>query len=216
LFDLFDLTGQCVLVTGASSGIGRHAAGVFAHAGAKVAVAARRRHRLTNFVGEIHGAGGQAYPVGLDVTDEGAIDAAFEEIEADFAPIDILFNNAGTTTSKPPFEHTAEDWRAVIDTNLNSAWFMASAVAKRMAARGDALPPGGGSIINTTSVGATRTMVRVPAYMASKAGLAHLTQQMAMEVAPMRIRVNSIAPGLFVTEMSTAYIRIEHGKEMLS
>jgi NAD(P)-dependent dehydrogenase (short-subunit alcohol dehydrogenase family) len=114
---------------------------------------------LADLVGEINGAGGQAYPVGLDVTDEGAIDAALEEIEAHFAPIDVLINNTGTTISKTLFEHTADDWSAVIDTNLNGAWFMASAVAKRMAARGDALPPGGGSIINTTSVGATQTMV---------------------------------------------------------
>ena len=213
--DRFDLTGRCVLVTGASSGIGRHAATVFAGAGAKVAVAARRQDRLADLVGEIDSAGGQAYAVGLDVTDEAAIDAVLDDIESRFAPIDVLFNNAGTTISKPPFEHTAEDWRAVIDTNLNGAWFMASAVAKRMAARGDALPPGGGSIINTTSVGATRTMVRVPAYMASKAGLAHLTRQMAMELAPMRIRVNSIAPGLFVTEMSADYIKTERGQEML-
>lgn len=214
--DRFDLTGRCVLVTGASSGIGRHAAGVFAHAGAKVAVAARRQERLADLVREIDRVGGQAYPVGLDVTDERAIDGALEKIETYFAPIDVLFNNAGTTISKPPFEHTGEDWREVINTNLNGAWFMASAVAKRMAARRADLPPGGGSIINTTSVGATRTMARVPAYMASKAGLAHLTRQMAMELAPMRIRVNSIAPGLFVTEMSAAYIKTERGKQMLS
>jgi NAD(P)-dependent dehydrogenase (short-subunit alcohol dehydrogenase family) len=93
---------------------------------------------------------------------------------------------------------------------------MASAVAKRMAARGGALPSGGGSIINTTSVGATRAMARVPAYMGSKAGLAHLTWKMAMELAPMRIRVNSIAPGMFVTEMSADDIKTERGKEMLS
>ena len=159
MVERFDLTKRCVLVTGASSGTGRHAAGLFAQAGTKVAVAARRRYRLADLVGEINGAGGQAYPVGLDVTDEGAIDAALEEIEAHFAPIDVLINNTGTTISKTLFEHTADDWSAVIDTNLNGAWFMASAVAKRMAARGDALPPGGGSIINTTSVGATQTMV---------------------------------------------------------
>ncbi|MCX8231976.1 MAG: SDR family NAD(P)-dependent oxidoreductase [Alphaproteobacteria bacterium] len=108
-------------MTGAFSGIGWHAAEVFAHAGAKMAVAARRWHRLTNLVGEIDGAGGQAYPVGLDMTDEGAIDGALDEIEAHFAPIDVLFNNAGTTVSKPLFEHTAEDWRAFSDTNLNGA-----------------------------------------------------------------------------------------------
>lgn len=214
--DRFDLTERCVLVTGASSGIGRHAATLFAEAGAKVAVAARRRDRLDAVVAEIEGAGGWAYAVGLDVSDAAAVETALDDIEARFAPIDVLFNNAGTTRSKPPFDHTPEEWRAVIDTNLNGAWYMASAVAKRMAARGDGLPAGGGSIINTTSVGATRTMIRVPAYMASKAGLAHLTRQMAMELAPLRIRVNSIAPGLFVTEMSADYLKTERGQDMLA
>ena len=116
----------------------------------------------------------------------------------------------------PPFKHRVEDWREIIDANLNGAWVMASAVAKRIAARSAALPPGRGSIINTTSVSATRTMALVPANMASKAGLAHLTRQMAIELAPMGIQVNSIAPGLFVTEMSAACIKTEHGKEMLS
>jgi NAD(P)-dependent dehydrogenase (short-subunit alcohol dehydrogenase family) len=215
MVDRFDLTGRCVLVTGASSGIGRHAAGVFAEAGANVAVAARRRDRLDDVVAEITRAGGTAYAVALDVTDEPMIGSVLDEIETQFAPIDVLFNNAGMTISKPPFAHAAEDWRAVIDTNLNGAWFMASAVAQRMAARPEALPPGGGSIINTTSIGATRTMPRVPAYMASKAGLAHLTRQMAMEWAPMRIRVNAIAPGFFVTEMSAGYLETDRGKAML-
>ena len=211
----FDLSGRVVLVTGASSGIGRHAARLFAETGAKVAAAARRTDRLDDLVAEVRGAGGTAAAFELDVANAEAIEPVLDAIEAALGPIDILFNNAGVTMSKPPFEHTADDWRRVIDTNLNGAWFMANAVAQRMAARKDTLPPGGGSIINTTSVGATRTMIRVPAYMASKAGLAHLTRQMAMELAPFRVRVNSIAPGLFLTELSEAYVKTERGKEML-
>lgn len=211
----FDLSGRVVLVTGASSGIGRHAARLFAEAGAKVAAAARRTDRLDDLVAEIRDAGGTAAAFALDVANAEAIEPALDAVETALGPVDVLFNNAGVTMSKPPFEHTADDWRRVIDTNLNGAWFMANAVAKRMAARKDSLPPGGGSIINTTSVGATRTMIRVPAYMASKAGLAHLTRQMAMELAPFRVRVNSIAPGLFLTELSEEYVKTERGKEML-
>jgi 2-deoxy-D-gluconate 3-dehydrogenase len=85
-----------------------------------------------------------------------------------------------------------------------------------MAARQDTLPKGGGSIINITSVAAIRTMIRTPAYVSSKAGLAHLTRMMAMELAPVRVRVNSIAPGLFLTELSKDYLHTERGKAMLA
>lgn len=212
----FDLTGRVVMVTGASSGLGHHSAQVFAEAGAKVAVAARRSDRLNSLVEIIAAKGGTAFAVDLDVADEDAIEPALDAVENKLGPIDVLFNNAGMMIAKPPFEHTPEDWRRVIDTNLNGAWFVAIAVAKRMAARKDSLPPGGGSIINTTSVGATITMVQTPQYVASKAGLAHLTRQMARELAPYRIRVNAIAPGMFLTEINQERIHTEAGKASLA
>lgn len=214
--DLFDVSGRCVLVTGASSGIGRHTARMFASRGAKVAVAARRKDRLDALVEEFRKQGVQALAVPLEVADGAAVEKAVETVERDLAPIDILVNNAGMSFSRPILEHTPPDFARVVDVNLNGAFYVAHAVARRMAARKDSLPPGGGSIINITSVAAIRTMIRTPAYVASKAGLAHLTRMLAMEFAEYRIRVNSIAPGLFMTELSQDYVHTERGKAMLA
>lgn len=212
----FDLTGRVALVTGASSGIGRHAAHVFAAAGAKVGLVARRKERLDALADEIAGAGGVAFAAQLDVSDPEAVDPALDAVEAALGPIDVLFNNAGMGIAKPAFEHSVADWRAVLDTDLSGAWYVANAVAKRMGARGETLPPGGGSIINTTSVGATRTLPGFPSYMAAKAGLAHLTRQMAMELAPYRVRVNAIAPGMFVTEATPVDPDSDRGRAMVA
>ncbi|MBM3504888.1 MAG: glucose 1-dehydrogenase [Alphaproteobacteria bacterium] len=212
----FDVRGRCILVTGASSGIGHHAARMFAAAGAKVAIAARRADRLEALAKDLGKSGAAVFPIALDVADADACERAIDRVEREFHPIDVLLNNAGTTMSKPILEHTAEDFQRVVDVNLNGAWVMAQGVAKRMATRKDRLPKGGGSIINITSVAAIRTMIRTPAYVSSKAGLAHLTRMMAMELAPYRVRVNSIAPGLFITELSKDYVHTDRGKAMLA
>ncbi len=205
--ELFDIVGRCALVTGASSGLGYHFGKTLAMRGAKVAVTARRADRLDALVGEIAAAGGTAIAIPCDVTKPDSVSAAVAKAEDELGPLDILVNNAGITVSKPLLDQDVDDWRRVIDTNLNGAWTVAQAVARAMAARG-----AGGSIVNVASIAGMATMARVPAYVASKAGLIQLTKTMAAELAPEGIRVNAIAPGLFPSEMSAGYLETERGK----
>jgi NADP-dependent 3-hydroxy acid dehydrogenase YdfG len=113
----FDITGEVALVTGASSGIGRHFAEILAAAGARVALAARRADRLAELARDIEARGGGCLPVECDVTEADSIAAAIATAEAELGPLSILVNNAGVVVSKPLFEHTEADWDYVVDTN---------------------------------------------------------------------------------------------------
>src|SRR5438552_8486967 len=198
----FDITGQVALVTGASSGIGQHFAEVLAAAGAKVALAARRADRLAELAREIESRGGQCLPVSCDVTDRESIVAAIAAAEDGLGPLSVLVNNAGVVVSKPLFEHTEADWDHVIDTNLKGAWLMAREFAHHLVERNRP-----GRIINISSVLAFRTIGRVPAYCAAKAGLTHLTQVLAMELARYGILVNALAPGYVETDFNRAFFQ---------
>ncbi len=211
----FDLTGRCALVTGASSGIGHHAAFVLARAGARVVVAARRMAELEQLVNAIKAEGGRAIAVHLDVTDPSEVRTALDHAERELAPIDILVNNAGVVERGPALSFPTEAWRRVLDVDLSGAWNAAQAVARSMASRKETLPEGGGSIINITSYGAIRAPRFVPAYAAAKAGLSHLTRALAVELAPHRIRVNAIAPGLFPTEMTDQFLSSDRGRAFI-
>src|ERR1700760_4927987 len=132
----FDLSGQVALVTGASSGIGRHLALLLAAAGAKVALAARRSDLLTEATREIQAEGGTAAPIVLDVTRPDSVAAAVAEAEASLGPLSVLVNNAGVSVAKPVLEHTEADWDYVLDTNLKGAWLMAREFAHHLVERG--------------------------------------------------------------------------------
>jgi len=167
----FDITGEVALVTGASSGIGRHFAEILAASGARVALAARRADRLAELAREIETNGGTCVPIECDVTKADSIAAAIATAEEKLGPLSILVNNAGVVVSKPLFEHTEADWDYVVDTNLKGAWMVARDFAHHLV--GQKRP---GRIINIASVLGRRTIGRVPAYSAAKAGLIHLTQ----------------------------------------
>ena len=207
----FDLTGEVALVTGASSGIGRHLAELLAAAGAKVALAARRVDRLAEAAREIEAAGGAGLPIGLDVTLSDSVVAAVAKAEAELGPLTILVNNAGVVVSKPLFEHTEADWDHVVGTNLKGAWLVAREFAHHLV--GLKRP---GRIINISSVLALRTIGRVPAYCAAKAGLTHLTHVLAMELARYGILVNALAPGYVETDFNRAFFQTEAGKALIS
>ena len=205
----FFLDGRVALVTGASSGLGRHFALTLARAGAKVAVAARRLGRLHELVAEIEAFDGRALAISLDVTDPESVDAAVLAAETELGAIAVLVNNAGVGGSKPALETEPADWRRVIDTNLTGAWLMARETARHMARLGH-----GGSIINIASMLGLVVRIQVPAYAASKAGLIHLTRALALELAANDIRVNAIAPGYFETDLSRPFLSSAAGRDL--
>jgi NAD(P)-dependent dehydrogenase (short-subunit alcohol dehydrogenase family) len=207
----FDLKGQVAIVTGASSGIGRHLAELLAAAGAKVALAARRIDRLADVAEGIRAEGGDCLPIACDVTLADNVSAAVAAAETGLGPLSILVNNAGVVVSKPLFEHTEADWDHVVDTNLKGAWLAAREFAHHLVERKRP-----GRIINITSVLASRTIGRVPAYCAAKAGLTHLTQVLAMELARHGILVNALAPGYVETDFNRAFFQTEPGKALIS
>ncbi|NLG74944.1 MAG: glucose 1-dehydrogenase [Xanthomonadaceae bacterium] len=207
---VFDLRGKVALITGASSGFGRHFAGVLARAGARVGLTARRVAALETVASEINAMDGIAAVSKLDVSQESSVASAVAAIEQALGPIDVLINNAGICITKPVLEQTEQDWDDVLDVNLKGAFLMATHVARRMreAKRG-------GSIINIQSILSFRQAGHITPYAASKAALNQLTKSMALELARYNIRVNGIAPGYFLTDISRDFFASPAGAAML-
>ncbi len=207
---LFSLVNRTALVTGASSGLGRHFAQVLADAGASVVVAARRMDRLEEVAGEIGKSGGKALAVEMDVTSEASVAAAFQGIsEALGRPCDVVINNSGMSREGWFREQSEEDWDAVLDTNLTGVWRVGKHATNAMIAAGTK-----GSIVNIASITAHRTQFMTTAYCVSKAGVDHLTRHMALENARYGIRVNAISPGYYKTAINDAYLDSEAGEAM--
>ncbi|MHB8766329.1 MAG: SDR family NAD(P)-dependent oxidoreductase [Deferrisomatales bacterium] len=207
----FRLDGRVALVTGASSGLGRHFAGLLARAGAQVAAAARRLGPLEEVVAEIGARGGTAAAVALDVTDAASVRSAFDEAEARLGGVDLVVNNAGLAVTRPLLEFEEADWDRVMDTNLKGAWLVAQEAARRMVARG-----AGGVIVNVASILGLRVAGAIPAYCASKAGLIHLTRAMALDLARHGVRVNALAPGYLETELNREFFATEAGRRLVA
>ncbi len=205
------LAGKCVLVTGASSGLGAHFARTVARAGARVGLAARRRERLEILAGEIRAAGGEAHPIALDVTNVADVARAFEELEAVIGPPDVLVNNAGIPSSSRFVDMPEDEWRGVLDVNLDGVFRVGQEAARRMRAQGR-----GGTIVNVASVIAFMVLGRLSAYAVSKAGVVQLTKAMALELARDNIRVNALAPGYISTEMNDTFLTSDAGRKLLS
>lgn len=199
-----DLTGKRALVTGASSeGFGAHFARTLAKAGAEVIVAARRIEPLEALAAEITGAGGRALPVRMDVTNADSVADGFKAA----GDIDILVSNAGVERNGLALDMSEADYDYVMDINLKGVWLVGTEAARRMRDAGK-----GGSIINIASITGHRGMKGTAPYSVSKAGVIHMTKQLAVEVARYDIRVNSISPGYFATDMVREFLESEGGE----
>ena len=204
------LDGKVALVTGAFGGLGRDFAAMLAKAGASVALAGRRLHDGRAIADEMRRGGARVEAVALDVTDRASVDDAVDRAWAALGPIDVLVNNAGVAVTRPFLDLTEREWRDVLDVNLDGAWRVAQAVARRMREAGR-----GGSIVNIASVLGERVASQVAPYAASKAALLQLTRAMAVELARDRIRVNALAPGYIETPLNRDFFATEGGQAMV-
>jgi len=196
VLDLFHLDGRVVIVTGAASGLGVSFAQGFAEAGADLVLGARRVDRMAQTATLVEQAGGRVRTHQTDVADPEQCQQLVDAAMAEFGRVDVLINNAGVGTAVPSTRETAEEFRAVIDVNLNGSYWMAQACGRVMQP--------GSAIINIASVlGLTTGGLPQAAYSASKAGVMGLTRDLAQQWSGRKgIRVNALAPGFFISEMT--------------
>ncbi len=191
--ELFDLTGQVAVVTGASCGLGQYFGRALAKAGADLVITARKAEDLVEFQKEIEGLGRRALALPLDVHSKESIDAMADAAQAHYGRIDILVNNAGCNVRKAALDVTWEDWNLVLDTNLRGTFFVAQAVARHM------VPRGYGRVINIGSVTSVAGYAGLGPYCASRGGVKQLTMSLADDWGTHGITVNCLAPGWFQT-----------------
>ena len=204
--DIFDLSGKVIAITGASSGFGRHFAGVLAGAGAHVVLGARREDKLASRVAEIEAAGGQALACSLDVRDRSSIETFLDTAFGVAGKLDVLINNAGVEAGAKTYATIDEDdWDYVLDTNLKSAWLASKSYTERV----QRAEQSSGNIIMISSITDTRTIKGQFPYAVSKGGLTRMTEVMALEAARYNIRVNALAPGYVLTDVSRLLLESE-------
>ena len=199
--DLFDLSGEVAVVTGAGRGIGEGIAKVLAGAGAAVVCAARRTEEIERVASEIREAGGKAVAQTTDMTDDDSIEDLAMRAKQEFGRLDIWVNNAGGSPIQAPLvDLPLEEWDATMRLNLRAPW-----IAARVCSR---LMEDGGRIVNISSRAADMTVPGSGHYAAAKAGLNSLTQYLAAELGP-RIRVNGIMPGAVPTEIMMTALKLK-------
>jgi len=195
ILDLFRLDGKVALITGAASGLGAAIATALAEAGAAVAVHGNRR-AADETAASI---GGQAAAFQADLSETKGPEALFTAVKSHFGHIDILINNAGTIHRDAAVDTTLDSWQQVLQVNLTSVFQLSQFVARDLISREKP-----GKIVNIASLLSFQGGIRVPAYAASKGGVAQLTKALANEWAPKEIQVNAIAPGYFATTNTEA------------
>ena len=203
---LFDLTGEVVLVTGASSGLGARFARVLAAHGAKVIAAARRVERLEELAKE----SANTAPLAMDVSRPGSLAAGLAEAAKAFGPLTMLVNNAGVAGDGRAVDATLEDWRGVQGVNVEAVWELSRLFARDLIAR-----KAKGSIINIASLTSYKVGESSASYAISKAAVLHMTKAHAFEWARHGIRVNAICPGYIHSEMTDDYLASSEGEKMI-
>ncbi len=194
--NLFTVTGQVVLVSGGSRGIGRTLAEGFAQRGARVFITGRNQTTLEQTATALTTAGTTVQALVCDVAQPAAIDLLVKRVMRDCGRIDTLINSAGVNRRKPAATVTEEDYDYLLDINLKGAFFLSQAVGRHM------IQQGSGSQINIASLTTDRPLKHVGPYAMSKAGLGQMTRSLALEWGPQGVRVNAIAPGFIVTDLT--------------
>lgn len=205
ILDNFKLDGKIALVTGASSGLGQAIAIALAEAGADVAAHCHTAGKADETSDEIRKLGRRAIAVTGDMGDKSIPVRLIDDVVSEFGRIDILINNAGTIRRTPAVDYSEEDWGAVIEVNLSSVFRLSQAAGKRMVQQGS------GKIVNIASLLSFQGGITVPAYTASKSGVAGLTKALANEWAKSGVNVNAIAPGYMETN-NTAALRADENR----
>ncbi len=209
--DLFDLSGRTAIVTGGGRGIGRHLSIGLAEAGARVVAVSRKLEACEAVAARIRDDGGDALALACDVASPEQVDRLVAEVIERCGQIDVLVNNAGMVWSAPTLEYPLEGWDRVFDLNVRGLFYLSQQAARHMAERGK------GSIVQVSSISAFRSAgddrEPVVAYNASKGAVVSLTQDLAVKLAPLGIRVNGIAPGPFLTAMMD---HVRHDEEALA
>ncbi len=201
--ELFDLTGRVALITGSGQGIGLAMAEGLAEAGAHVVLNGRDAAKLDNAAKRLREAGHKVSTAAFDATDQEAVVAAIDKIEAETGGIHILINNAGMQKRAPFIEFPAADWHQMIATNLHSVFYVTQAVGRHMVKRGR------GKIVNIGSVMSELGRPTIVPYTATKGAVRMMTRGLAAELGKHNIQTNAIGPGYIVTELNKALIADE-------
>lgn len=209
----FDLTGRTLLVTGASSGLGRRFAKIAAAAGAKVVVAARRVDKLESLVAEIGAA--RAAAVAMDVENEASVIAGYDAADKAFGPVDTVIANAGMNSEGLATDVSVDEFDKVFAVNVRGVFLTAREGARRMIAAGSK-ESGKGRIVLISSIGATKVLPGLAAYCGSKAAVVMMGKAMAREWVNRGISVNMVAPGYIETEINSDWFKSEGGKKQMA
>jgi NAD(P)-dependent dehydrogenase (short-subunit alcohol dehydrogenase family) len=207
------LDGRSVLVTGASSGLGRRFARIIVAAGARVVVGARRVDRLHDLVAEIERAGGEALAVPLDVTDEASIEAAFDRAEERFGPMTGVVANAGINAEGRAIDLPIDAFDSLFATNVRGVFLTARIAARRLQSAGRASE---GRIVLISSITARMQTSGVVAYSASKAAVTHMGRCLAREWARTGPNVTTLSPGYIRSELAGDWFDGEQGKKQMT